>query len=902
MSAAPLGVVTLPVVRALLDEARKGNYLSGVVGIRARPTWAGAGDFEHAGVPVEVVPCVSALAVREALLRRAADRWVVVVTDRDDADLGAGLRSHFVWHRLRTPDPWDAVLGKFAATGLDPALTAVPGHRDLAAALLACTPVEGGWPPAPGGVLTRDHALAAVAERHLQLVPDSPRDLLSWTAQPPATALVADLRSLAGDALTDAVLEWAARRVGAAGPQLLGLLRRGQGRQAVPYGVVLGALAPALTSLQSADVTTAQVATALLGDRAGAEPPTPAACTSWSVEATGLVSGWLRDTSAAPLALRLLDEADSLLGQVHAATLAESSALLPGGLTARLGRLAAALRTSAGPGETVELPAVPDQALSLVELAWTAVDAHLLAGIDSRVDAFRAAVRLTRWLSLDSSPARLDLPGLQRRHLDTDAWVDSAVNDAWSGADDPELGAALAAVLAAARRRRDRHDADYAAALAVQLRDEAPADPACFPVEDLLATAVLPLARRTPVLLLVLDGMSASVGLEIVDSVVAAEGWVEALPAGSTRRDGAVAVLPSITRLSRASLLSGELCAGEQVVEQRGYAALTRAYGLDGAALFHKKQLDSTAPGFPVAHDVGTAIDDQDGRRLVTCVLNTIDDALHRADPAGTVWTDEAVKHLRPLLARARLAGRAVVLTSDHGHIVERREGTQRNDPGRSSNRSRAATAAGGDELGVDEVLVAGRRVLEHGGRAVLAVDERLRYGPLEAGYHGGAAPAEVVVPIYYLLPGADGTDGSLVPCPPQAPSWWLGPVSSSPPPIALVATPTLFDPEPLAAEPLAARLLACVTYTEQRALAGRVSVTDAQLSALLSALLGATGHRLPPLAAALALGVAPTGLRGAVLHAQRLLNVEGYAVVSFDADGVTVVLDEALLREQFGL
>ena len=42
--------------------------------------------------------------------------------------------------------------------------------------------------------------------------------------------------------------------------------------------------------------------------------------------------------------------------------------------------------------------------------------------------------------------------------------------------------------------------------------------------------------------------------------------------------------------------------------------------------------------------------------------------------------------------------------------------------------------------------------------------------------------------------------------------------------------------------------------------------------------------------------------LRGAVLHVQRLLNVEGYPVLRVDADGATVILDEALLREQFGI
>ncbi|MGH3404045.1 MAG: hypothetical protein ACRDRJ_16310 [Streptosporangiaceae bacterium] len=89
---------------------------------------------------------------------------------------------------------------------------------------------------------------------------------------------------------------------------------------------------------------------------------------------------------------------------------------------------------------------------------------------------------------------------------------------------------------------------------------------------------------------------------------------------------------------------------------------------------------------------------------------------------------------------------------------------------------------------------------------------------------------------------------------------------------------------------------------TAQKKIAGRVSVADDQIRALLDALLAASGHRLVPARAATALAVSPVMLRGAVLHAQRLLNVEGYPVLRVDADGATVILDEAMLREQFGI
>ena len=183
----------------------------------------------------------------------------------------------------------------------------------------------------------------------------------------------------------------------------------------------------------------------------------------------------------------------------------------------------------------------------------------------------------------------------------------------------------------------------FATALAPHTSDEPAAVPAPAGVrhlEDLLPTVVLPLALSTPVLLLILDGMSAAVGTEVITSVLSrtGDGWVEALLPGQNRRAAALAVLPTLTEVSRASLLCGELRTGGQDAEQRGYEALTRAHRLTGATLFHKKPLDSSRLGYAVADDVAVAIADVTGTPLVTCMLNTIDDALDRSDPGGTAW------------------------------------------------------------------------------------------------------------------------------------------------------------------------------------------------------------------------------------------------------------------------
>ena len=171
--------------------------------------------------------------------------------------------------------------------------------------------------------------------------------------------------------------------------------------------------------------------------------------------------------------------------------------------------------------------------------------------------------------------------------------------------------------------------------------------------------------------------MSAGVATEVVSSILARtpDGWAEALLDGQTRRAAALTVLPTLTEASRASLLCGELRTGGQDIELTGFGKLARVHGLNGSVLFHKKALDSCRPGYAVADDVAAAISDVTGRPLVACVLNTIDDALDRSDPGGTEWNADSIKHLLPLLDRARHAGRVVVLTADHGHVIERRQG-----------------------------------------------------------------------------------------------------------------------------------------------------------------------------------------------------------------------------------
>lgn len=890
---ASVAVVSPAMVHAMIDYAERQGYTprDGALAIRGRATEDDQ-RFQHVGRPVHVVRCQSALAVREALLAWNAAEWLVIITDRDRDDLGDGILAHFVGQTLRSPDPWQAVRQRFSASAIDAQLVSQPGHRDIAFGLLEILPADA-WPPAPAGVLTRRHAFSAVARSRLGL-PEGATDLttvLGWSTRPDATAQLVELREVGGDALADAVIDWMGSVAGEAKEIVSGLLRRGHPGDLVPLGLVIAQLRAVEGRRQAVELALARLSHRWSG-------ASEAAVRTLGAQADTVVATLLTDGRRRPDAERVIVQADALVREAQAKDLAGLSPVLTAGLRRRFEMLADALSR------------LPHGRLAEIERAWQDLRQHALSETDPRTRAFESAVRLARWLAPDAQQdVGDDLASLAHRQLSSDGWVDAAVNDAAAGAGDDHLGQALGHVLGEVAKVRDAHDRQFAqvvAKTASSLFDPLDSDGArILPLEQVLPRVVLPLARQTPVLLLVLDGLSTSATVDVMDDLINRSGarWVERLLPGARRRSGGIAVLPSITDVSRTSLLAGKLMRGQQADETKAYQEITDSEGLTGSPIFHKKELDSITPGFSLAGPVRSAIDDTD-IRLVTCVLNTIDDALDRSDPAGTHWHVSSVKHLGPILERAREAGRTVVITSDHGHVVERRQGYTRSAGG---GLGAARYRPVGGDVADDEILVTGSRVLTPDHSAVLAVSERLRYGPLKAGYHGGAAPAEVVVPVIALVPVEMSRSEDVPLAPPQEPSWWsestpLGTPSAEPQPADLV--PSLFDvteEQPTTAG-LGQVIIKSPVYREQRKLAGRITLADAAIAGLIDRLSVAPQGRLSQADVAKALDLAPPRVLGAFEQLRKVLNVEGYAVVRRDLSTGTVILDEALAREQFGV
>ncbi|HEX6499649.1 MAG TPA: BREX-2 system phosphatase PglZ [Micromonosporaceae bacterium] len=880
-----LPLATEAQVRRLADEWLGGNVNGEVLAIRARPEWAGDPVLTVRGQRVRVVPCLSPLAVRAALVERTSDERLIVLTDCDDDVLGVSLLAHFVKLRVVSIQPWELVLAEFAASALDPALPRQ--GRWLADALIEHAPSDG-WPRVPGGVLTRDHAMRSLAARLLGVEPDDldAAGILQWTTRSVDVvryaALDTDIRRGVG--------EWLGSVGGAAVRWAMASVDSGYGTDAIPLGIVAGLLWHADVPV-STTVTSARVR---LEPMIGGRQPTAAEASEWA----GAAHAWLERAVDNPenrqVVTRVLSRADDLLRSIQAEPLLRYSDTLPGALADRVQTFGVRLRTA--------LSQPSAKGVADAEAAFREVRKHQLAATSADVRVAEAALRLLRWLATpDTEP--LTLADALARHVRDDGWVDRARNDVWAGVNAPNVQGVYRHLLTQVDARRSRHDQQFATLL-TQVTEADAAPGSILRVEDVLARVVKPIrdaGRR--VLLLVVDGMSVAASTQLVDSITA-NTWLELTPDGGPRV-AVLAALPTVTEVSRTSLFCGKLARGGQAVERAGLAA---ALGYP-VPLLHKADLRAGA-GASIDPSVVDMLQDQ-SVPIVAAVVNTIDDALDRGDPGTTEWSTATLRAVRDLLEHAK--DRVVVLLSDHGHVIDRGDEAElRSYPGAGAARWRPASEPAGD----GEVLVSGRRVLLGGGTVVLPWRETIRYTPRKAGYHGGASPAEAVIPLTVLSAGDDAAVPGWAGAPIASPAWWRGvatPVTAST--VAVVpGEDALFE---LAPEPktqpaeaalrtqtqhaLVADLLSSEIY-QARQKTARAKLPDDRVAALVDALLEAPANRMRLDSLAVAAGVPAHRIRTTVTTLQKLLQVEGYPVLDVDVDGQTVVLNERLLRDQFHL
>lgn len=852
-----------------------------LIGIRSPTRRSWPETIERAGQHFRLLWSESGLELRERVAAaEAGEERLVVLTALPDEALGTDLLARFAKARLLQPNIWEMLRSAFQARDVDPRLA---GEEWLAELLLEHAP-PAGYPPTAGGVLDADkawrHGLASAIG--LDATRPDVETLLQWTLD--------DVGLERFLALPEEVRQRIAKRLedvgGGPAGLVIGAVVAGHGPSALALGLVLGVI---FGDGEERELRDAAVRLEPVFGRRIERAP---------AERLAFAAGRLMGRLDRAIAEACQSRAAEWLERLHIEPFARLSDHVALGFDQRLQDAAARLRT-----------AVDDPTrLAGAEEAIERLFAHDRARIEAtRAERLRMALRLARWLMTPAEPGPARVDALAARYAREGGFVDLARATLFGGEPLADVSAAYGAIMGHAKARRERENEAFARTLARWTREGGAAGD-IVPVEGFLDGVLAPLAADANLLLIVLDGLSYAVHRQLLRDMMG-QGWVELIPEGRTEAPPLIAALPSLTEISRTSLLSGRLARGKAADECNAFsrhpALVAASRSHRPPVLFHKAAL-GLANG--LADEVRRAIADPQ-QRIVGVVHNVVDAQLDGADQLDVRWSLNDLRLVRALLREARDAGRIVVVAGDHGHVLDH-ETVQRTATGGARWRP-ADTPPEPFEL-----LFEGERVLTPDGarRAVLPWSETVRYGAKSRGYHGGAAPQEVLTPLAVLTATAGPVPGGWSEAPPVEPEWWEQTAAALPSPPAGVAEPKrrparrteaqplLFDePAPATRRGWIDALLASPTYAAQRQLAGRTAPRDDDIARLLRAL-DERGGRLSQTALAQALRQPVVRMDGIVSATARVLNVDQARVLQFDRASRSVTLDRALLERQFEL
>lgn len=841
--------------------------------------------------------CESSLAIREALCELEnpsfADAGIAVITPLLTHEVAEDIAARLARARVFQPEGWEIVRSMFQVKEIDARLGRYPWMQQA----LIDGASQGDYPPVATGFLDMETAWREVLVRFLGIEVARPDavTLLGWSMSPDADPRLGPLPA----PMRADLLSWLSESSGAAGGMALGCVEAGRTGDAVPLGLVCGVVFALDGEGQAALGQAAIRLERFVNDKHVGV----AEGRNWAAAAEQVVR-----SMGAEACRMVLDRADTLLRDLRISEFGHLSDVLPSSLDQRLINFAKAL--------TAQATEPSEGKLQQVELqAERALKHALMSEQRPRMVRVEMARRLSRWLLSPMVSGAL-LPDSVEWQADQGAYVDWARFRLLGGDELTELSDAYAACRNAAITRRNAFAKPFAQVL-VQWNAQTTADVGrVVPIEQVLDRVVAPIAAVQPTLLLVMDGLSNSIFRELF-SRAPQHGWTEMVPASQGKPYVGVAAVPTITEVSRTSLLCGRLTTGAQSQEKPGFAAHSALMALSRAEfppkVFHKGDL---ADAGNLASEVRTAIANP-RQQVVGVVYNAVDDHLSGPDQLNQRWALEDLRLLLPLLREARESRRVVVITADHGHLLE--DGTTQVPGGESDRWRLGRTAASSQEVAIS----GGRVVTSDGSNAVICLwGESSRYTGRKNGYHGGVSPQEITVPLNVYVPVGSGLAG-WVNAPPSQPEWWeLPPLlqSSKPAPAAPQVKPArkkpvqveaqsgLFAPADLpppkvdeVAQDWIECLLTSPIYASQRQLAARVALPDDKMRLLLEAL-SDRGGKLSRAALASRLSLAEVRMGGLLSAVRRMLNVDQAAVLTIDEAAGSVDLNITLLHQQFNL
>lgn len=896
-------------IKAQVAAIRKKIPGTKSIAIRSKAKWSGEARYEDNGEVFQIHQCDSPLAMRLALRESGDERTTVLVTDLDDHDISDDILVRLKPRKLIPLDRWQIVKALFQVRAVDPRVTRYAWMADVLMNLIP----PNGYPPVATGFLDAETVWGIVLDHYLGLSGYS-LDLLAvlkWSIDTKSVARFCNAPQM----IQEATSEWLVSTAGPTVAAVLDCAARSSKSNGLAEALPLG-LAAGVVFSKSAKGKLERAIGKLEEKYFDGHAPEYSIIERWSAAATEVVRLQLNDLRVKQT---LLQRADEILREVGADTFAYHSDTSPIGFDLRLADFGKKLSRSIS-GSNVDFETLIEARNSISQHDRHSRERRRLERVDM-------AMRLVRWLGESQSRDALkSLADAACRHLSEGGYIDWARLTLRSGDPVRELSEAYAQLFDKVTTAREVDSLHFAELL----RDWTAAkstDDTIVPVEQVLERMVAPIAAAKPVLVVVIDGMSVAVFRELMADVLGHD-WVLLAEDGVGLRP-ALATVPSVTEVSRTSLLTGKLAQGHAPNEKAGFAEhpalLKTCRSGFPPVLFHKASLqetDDSSLAADIRKEIGSA-----HRKIVGVVVNAVDDHLLKGEQIDTRWSRDEIKVLPVLLHEAKMAGRTVILLSDHGHILDCNAKGKQYEGGERWRFDESNVSEG-------ELKISGVRVVIPDTRKLIAPwTEKIRYGIKKNGYHGGVSPQEMVIPIA-VLNSSNAFPVGWNEAPVDTPTWWeisaktahgnqeempeLKPVEPRPIPegmlfhvedlhqpaestsLVTTATSTISNVGRPQAEWIA-RLIGSQVYADQKRLCGRSAPTEEVLQRLLQAI-DERGGKITSVALARAIQMPMFRLPGLLALAQRIFNVDGYDVLSRDNVSDTIQLDRALLLKQFDL
>ena len=871
-----------------------------VFGVRTDLEYTGAATITVDNEIYQVKSCRSDLEARELLSDEQTKGSKTVLLFRIPHDrIGPDLLARFAAQRLLPIDPTSTLIELFGAKTIDPRIS---NHRSLIEALVQKA-TQGDSYTSRAGVLDADLAWSILLD--MPEFADGRPDLIRLLRMSRTQETWQPIESLPTE-IAPLFFQWIGERFGSA-LKLIGAAIVEQGTPAellLPIGLSLG---PLFRKCETDEASIRAKALTRLEAYVGNHEIDKESARLWNDAAVAAISGMppaeLRTTAS---------QVDKLLIAIKAESIAPEVILSKRGLNACFDIL----------GETINSFLRRKELNGLDDLndALTRLEAHRLAepsDNQNRVEQTRMAARIALWtkreLDIDSQE-QLSVQMLQ--YFRDSSYVDRAIGYISDSDARSEMEKAFQKVRKLASERRIAEQQKMAQSIAQWNASQDKED--ILKVEDVIEKVVAPLAKEQKTLLLVLDGMSCAVFSQLIEDLTQRD-WFTIAPESGVQP--VLAAIPSVTAISRKALFSGKVDASDKRTEAVAFSENQTLAPICTKAkprLFLKGELSE--PGHSTLSDEVRDCLENSKHQVISILLNVVDDQLSGSDQLKIDWKIETIRYLSQILESAGTGERTVILTSDHGNVIELNQ-----------SRKIGEKITGGDRYREDgdivdpehEMRMSGKRIEQATGKAavITAVTDQVRYANKKAGYHGGCSDMEVVIPLTVLQKDVNTAPAGWDFVDLVAPQWWslnasnntqAEPKKTTSPrkkrkkqEATVEANLNLElslgeDSTPITSDWVESLLNSPVFEAQLNSL-GRTPPKKALIQTFLTVMDQRKGAA-PMNLLATEMGLPAMRLRGMTAQLRRLFNIDGYEIVAEQSETARITFDQSMALKQFGI